>query len=595
MEYAKVKSVGKYVEVSGEVLDAIVLKTMKKIAALVGGTLGPGGKPVLIERFEHDLPPYLTKDGVTVFKAMGLDDSISHCVMELSRDASARTATEAGDGTTTAAILSEAIVRLMKEYCKENRRVSPQRIVRHLERTFRDNIEPAVKRLSREIDQTNDLELLRSVARVSGNGDQELADAVLECFDICGDQGNVTIVEKVGPSGYKTDEVKGFPIAMGYDESCGKFYPKFINDAGRQIVALERPAFLLYHGRINDIHQLVPLMAQVSEAFERPGQFGLERPFPFNVVVCAIGFSDTVLASLAANFQGAQSINVFPLVVPNNSPQAGAQFEFLQDLAAVTGAKICDVLNRPLVSATLEDMGVGCESFEATRWRSTVMGWADEFILQARMDEVSAQLQNPESTLDKALLEERLAKLSGGIARLEVGGPSNGERKEKRDRAEDAVCAVRGAIKHGVLPGGAWTLLRLCGTDVLPLNDFNDKILRPAFQTPFLRLLENSGIILESEEVAKVLTPILEGIKDDKPVVYDFLEQKHVDPYLGGVLDSTPAVLEAIRNAISSASQIGTLGGCVVFKRDGELERQEARATAEWGRNANYNPADEKI
>ena len=595
MEYAKVKSVGKYVEVSGDTLDNIVLKTMRTISSVVGGTLGPGGKPVLIERFEHDLPPYLTKDGVTVFKALGLDNSIAHCVMELSRDASARTASEAGDGTTTAAILSEAIVRLMKEYCKTNKRVSPQRIVRHLERTFRDHIEPSIRRFSRTVDQEKDLELLRAVARVSGNGDQELADAVMECFDICGDQGNVTIVEKVGPSGYKTDEVKGYPIAIGYDESCGKFFPKFINDNGRQMVVMERPAFLLYHGKINDIMQLVPLMSQVTEAFERPGNFGLDRPFPYNVVICAIGFSDTVLASLASNFQGTQSINVYPLVVPNNSPQAGAQFEFLLDLAAVTGAKICDVLNKPLVSATLQDMGVGCESFEVNRFRSTVMGWADEFVLQARMDEVSTMLQNPDSLLDKSYLEERLAKLSGGIARLEVGGPSNGERKEKRDRAEDAVCAVRGAIKHGVLPGGAWTLLRLCGTDVLPENAFNDKILRPAFQTPFLRLLENSGFVLESDEVAQVLSPILEGIKAGTPVTYDFLEQKHVDPYEGGLLDSTPAVLEAVRNAISSASQIGTLGGCVVFKRDGELERSEAKATADWVRNANYNPADERI
>jgi chaperonin GroEL len=223
------------------------------------------------------------------------------------------------------------------------------------------------------------------------------------------------------------------------------------------------------------------------------------------------------------------------------------------------------------------------------------MGFADDLLLEERMQEVRTMLDNPDSTLDKSLLEERLAKLSGGIARLEVGGPSNGERKEKRDRAEDAVCAVRGAMKHGVLPGGAWTLLRLCGTDVLPQNEFNDKILRPAFQTPFLRLLENSGIMLDSHEVVQVLGPILEGIRDNKPLVYDFLEQKHVDPYSDGILDSTPAVMESIRNAISCASQIGTLGGCVVFKRDGELERKEARATQDWLRNANYNPADERI
>lgn len=592
MEYAKVKSVSKRVQVGGEALDQIVLNTMKTIGAVVGGTLGPGGKPVLIERYEHDLPPFLTKDGVTVFKAIGMDDSISHCVMEIARDSATRTASEAGDGTTTATILSEAIVRLTKKYCKDNPKVSPQRVLRHLEKTFRDSIEPKIKELSRPVNLDKDTTILRAVAQVSANGDSELAAAVMDCFEVTGDQGNVTIVESSGPSKYEVEHIQGFPIAMGYEESCAKFYPKFINDPGSQRVVMEDPAFLLYHGRINEIQQLLPLMSLVSDAYQNPKDHGLEKPFTYNIVLCAIGFSESVLASLAMNFAERNTINVFPLVVPNNSPQSSAQFEFLQDLAAVTGAKISDVLSRPITSLELSDLGVGCDAFECSRYRSTVIGYSDELVLEVRAGEIERQLKSPESEMDEKLLRERVAKLSGGIAKLRVVGASNGELKEKRDRAEDAVCAVRGAIQSGVLPGGAWTLLKLCNS--IPVNDINDKIYREAFLSPFNRLVENSGILLDSIEAERVITPILAGIASGKAVVYDFLEQKHVDPYIGGILDSTPAVLEAIRNAVSSASQLGTLGGCVVFKRDAELERTEAKATADWLRSANENPADDR-
>lgn len=591
MDYAKVKSVAKQVEVEGPDLDAIILATMAKIAKVVGGTLGPGGKPVLIERYEHGLPPFLTKDGVTVYRSLGFENAIAHCLMEVSRDASIRTANEAGDGTTTATILSEAIVRLTKEYCKKNPRVSPQRVVRHLQKTFRETIEPAVQELSRALNLESDQGFLRSIAQVSGNGDSDLADAVMECFDVTGDQGNVTIITEGGPDGYEVEHIQGYPIAMGYEESCKKLYPKFINDPGTQRTLLEKPAFLLYHGRINEIRDLVPIIEQALSAYQSPTTYGLDKPFTPHLVVVATGFSEGVLATCAMNFDDPRAPRVFPLLVPNNSPQTNAQGEFLMDLAAVTGATLCDPISKPLATVRLEDLGVGCELFECSRSRSNIVGYADEGALQLRLEEVQQQLQNPDSELIANLLQERIAKLSGGIARLKVVGSSNADLNERRDRAEDAVCAVRGAVKSGCLPGGAWTLLKL--QTLLDDDPINNHILRPAFTAPFKRLVENSGILTD-EEGARVLDPILLGIKNDKPIVYDFLESKHVDAFEGGILDSTPAVLEAIRNAISSASQIGTMGGVVVFKRDAELERTEAKATSQWLREANTNPADER-
>jgi chaperonin GroEL len=594
VDYAKVKSVAKHVEVEGPELDRVVLSTMAKIAKAVGGTLGPGGKTSLIERYEHALPPFLTKDGVTVFRALGFKNPIAHCVMEMARDASVKTANEAGDGTTTATILSEAIVRLMKEFCSKNRRVSPQWVVRQLEKTFRDVVEPAVRALSRKVDLETDLALLRAVAQVSANGDVELADAVMKCFEYAGDQGNVTIVEVSGPSKYEVEHVQGFTVNMGYERSCAKMYPKFINDPGTQRCVMENPVFLLYNGKINEFQHLMYVMEQVLAAESRPQDFGLKKPFPSNVVVVATGFSENVIANMAMNFSEARGMNIFPLVVPNDSPQSSAQLEFLRDLAGVTGAVILDQVSKPLQKAELADLGVGCSLFECTRYRSNIVGFSDEGALMLRVGEVEQQLKNPESELDRQLLQERLAKLSGGLARLKVFGSSNGETKEKRDRADDAVCAVRGAIKHGCLPGGAWTLLKLCDERVLPSNVVNDEILRPAFMAPIMRLIENSGIVEDSPQVAAVIDPIVKAIAEDKVKVYDFLENKHVDPYEGGILDSTPAVLEAIRNAVSIASQLGSLGSCVVFERDQELERSEARASAQWARDVSENPADDR-
>lgn len=585
MEYAKIKSVAKQVTVKGPKLQKLVLNTMKTISDVVGATLGPGGQPVLIERSEHDLPATVTKDGVTVFRALGFEDSAAHCIMETARDASVRTASEAGDGTTTATILAEAIVRKISEYIHRNPTVSPQKVVRHLEKVFGDFIRPEIAKLSTMVDVESDegKRHLEAVAKVSANGDVDLAKAVMQCFEITGDDGNVTISESSGPSHYEVEKVNGFGIHMGYDESCAKYYPQFINDAGNQRVYMEKPVFILYHGRISEIQSVQKLLEKVGDCWEG----GSEH---HNVVLVATGFSDSVLASLALNFSHPKTINVFPLLAPQ-SPQSSGQLQFLYDLSAITGARVLNQLSAPLNDAEVIDLGPGIDYFEAYRFRSTAVGYADEDLRLIRIDELKEMLTNPESQLDAMFIQERIAKLAGGIAKLRVIGSSNGELKEKRDRAEDAVCGVRGAIKHGCLPGGGWTLMKLC--HVMPHDDIVDSILRPAFMAPIERLFLNSGII-EPGEAQHILSPVLEGLQNNVPIVYDFLEQKHVNAYEAGLLDSTPAVLEAVRASISIASQLGTLGGIVVFARDHELERSEASDVAEWTRNANVNEANER-
>ncbi len=608
MQYAKAKSVSKEILSRGPKLEALILETLKTCSQVVGSTLGPGGMSVVIESQDERLPPLITKDGVTVFRNLGFTDSTAQVLMEAARDASVRTAAEAGDGTTTATILAEALTRRTIEFTKANPKVSPQRVVRTLERAFRDVVEPWIKdhRLKPTLGSEYGRTLLKNVARTSANGDEPLATAVMKCFELTGDEGNVTLVEASGPSGYEVERIEGYPVFKGYEECCGKFYQSFINDPGRQMVTLDKPTYILYHGRLNDIYACLPIFEKIDQA----AQAGQLSP---NVVIVATGFSEVVLAHLATNFRVSNTINVYPLVAPLTQMASG-QLDFLEDLSALSGARIFDPMNAPLDNAELDQLGQTA-SFEAGRFRSTVLGYAEELLVLERVDILKKQLAGEVSDLDRSLINERIGKISGGIAKLKVVGSSSGEVREKRDRAEDAICAVRGALKHGALPGGAWGVLNLSEylnaieafNDELKLTEIEIKIIKEVLATslrePAKRLFSNQGYLdEEAEEIFFGIAPPLGGTScgcppvgmEESKNVYDVLEGKFVDTYSGGITDSVPAVLEAIRNSISIASLLGTCGGTVVFKRDGEVERQEARDTQEFLRNANVNPADER-
>lgn len=591
MQYAKAKSVSKEILGRGTSLKSLILKTMKTCSDVVGATLGPGGMSVVIERQEERLPPLITKDGVTVFRNLGFEDSAAHVLMEAARDASVRTAAEAGDGTTSATILAEALVRHTTAFCDSNPKVSPQRVVRTLEKGFRTVVEPWIRDNSVKVNLGSQVgrSYLHAVAKVSANGDVPLADAVLQCFDLTGDEGNVTIVEASGPSGYEVERIEGYPVFKGYEDCCGKFYQEFINDPGRQMVSLDRPNYVLYHGRLNDIYSCLPIFEKIDQA----AQAGQLSP---NVVLVATGFSEVVLAHLATNFRVSNTINVYPLVAPLSAMQSG-QHDFLLDLAALSGARIFDPLNAPLDNAELEQLGT-TQAFEAGRFRSTVLGYREELLVLERVDDLKKQLAGDISELDRSLIQERIGKISGGIAKLKVVGSSAGEVREKRDRAEDAICAVRGALKHGVLPAGGWALLKLTETldavepGYLHFSETEvqifQEVLGASLMAPVSRLFGNAGYT--EEETDSIVAKILSGDRE----VYDVLDGRMVNAFEDGLLDSTPAVLEAIRNSVSIASLLGTCGGLVVFKRDLAVERQEARDTAEFLRAANVNEADER-
>lgn len=579
--HRKVKSVAKVMVPNGPALDAAVLKTMATISTLVGSTLGPGGKVVAIERQEFGIPDLVTKDGVTVFRSLGFNDPVQHSIMTLARDAAVRTATEAGDGTTTATVLAEAFVRFTQKFCQDNPKASPQRVVRTIEKLFRTEMEPFIKSLKLDADP----ELLRSVALCSTNGDMELTSAVARCFELIGDAGNVTLTEASGPSAYRVEQLKGYPANIGFEDCVGKYFSIFINDSGNNRVYLEKPVFILYHGTVMEFATLVPLLLKVGERWGGTEKNAASR----NVVVVAVGFAQQAIEDMAGNWPGVNTLNAYPLVVPKNAMQSG-QLDFLMDLSAVTGSSILDPVTRPAQHATLDDIGPELEYFEATRYRSNIVGQADEGLVLARLEEIDAQLPNCESIVEKNILNERRGKISGGIARLTVVAPTSGELREKRDRAEDAICAWRGAAEHGALPGAGWALTRLAMRlydkyaqgEVTFEMQVAIHVVYDALLEPIKRLLHNCGYV--DEEIRAL--EFNKRYVDPDITIFDALEGKFKPVRGSGVVDSLPAVVEALRNSISIACQLGTLGGVVVFPRDPQLEREEASDTYDFMRNA---------
>lgn len=608
--HRKAQAASKHVRVRTPELEKLILGTMKTIADIVGATLGPGGSPVLIERQDFGLSPLVTKDGVTVFTNLGFEDPVAQAVMESARDAAVRTVSEAGDGTTTATVLAYALVKYAQKFHTAHPHVPPQRIVQTVQGIFESDVEPSIKSWATKVDITTKKgkELCRSVASISANGEVKLADAVMECFDIIGDKGNVSLSEKSGPSGYQVEKVKGFPIPTGFEDSCGKFMHAFMNDAANNRVFLEEPVVLLYNGTLADISTALPILNILQLALSNGVDSPLIKDAPKlshpGVVLVANGFSDAVIASLMLNWEKG-SLKVFPLVTPRSALMNG-EVHFLEDLSAVTGARVFNPASIPLDSATPSEQDPEgniyhlpwagrTESFESLRFRSTIIGVNDEEEVIYRAEVLEKMAESAISELDRRLIEERRASLVGGIAKLFVVGSSTGDIRERKDRADDAVRAVQGALKAGVLPGGGWTLLKLVAELKEAYLNHSDPVVEgivsevicPALREPFIKLVQNVGLTKEEFDVVEP------AVSADDNTVWDAANNEFVDAFKSGILDSTPAVMEAIRNSISIATLLGTLGGVVVFNRDAQMELEEARAALDFDKNASVEIANE--
>jgi chaperonin GroEL len=575
MSYRRAKTTAKIFETDPKKLKSIVLFTMNRISSIVGSTLGPGGKNVLLESDLPGIPNSNTKDGVTVFQHLGATDPFQHLIIEQARDAAKRTGVEAGDGTTTATVLSYAIIQNLFEYCEKNPKYSPQKAARQIIKATNEVLLPYIFDRSIKIDEENK-DLLKMVAKISANGDMDMAEAVIKAFEEIGygDSSHVTIRELSGKKDYKVERIDGFPIPMGYEESTGRLHPAFINDQSNQRCYMEKPLFLLYDGQINDMVNILPLVDSIGQKYVHEGNSDFK-----NLVIFSHGFSENVLTTLAFNFADPNTINVMPMITPLEQ-FVNSRTHFLHDLAAFCGAKVFG-FNNQMGNATLADLGGSMESFECYRFRSTVIGDPDPINVEVRADELKNMLENGESEAEKRWLKERLGKITNGIAKLTIFGGSNGELKEAKDRADDAICAVRSSITYGALPGGCRIAIDLALklAETYEQGDPVREVLMPSLMSLPQRLLDNAGY--NSEEIEEVLGRLIKN----PDLVYDIENQKYGKAEELGLFDATRAVSESLNNAVSIASVLGTIGGLVTSPRDETFERNEARLDSEYMRS----------
>jgi chaperonin GroEL len=574
MSHRKAKSAPKMFETNQEKLRKLVLTTMRRVSEAVGSSLGPGGKVTMIESDYPGIPNTLTKDGVTIFKSLGDSNAYAHLIIESARDVATRTASEAGDGTTTATILAYNIIQNLFEFCEQNKKYSPQKATRRIAEVTNKMLVPFIESKAIKVTEDNK-QLLKMVAQISANGDSDMADAVIQAFEEIGygDASHVTIRELSGKKNYVVERIDGFPIPIGFEESIGKMHTAFINDQANQRCYLEKPLFILYDGQVNDLISFHSIMDGLGKKYVEEGNSDYK-----NIIIVSHGFSENVLIQLAFNFSNPQSMNILPLITPMQQ-FLNSQTHFLHDLAAFTGAKVFG-LKDSVNTATFNDLGRGMESFEAYRFRSTVIGDPDPINVELRADELKTMIRSAESAADKSLLEERLGKITNGIAKLTIFGGSNGELKEAHDRCEDAVCAVRSAITYGAVPGGCRVAIDMVLKIVseLPAGDPAREVLVPSLLSLPEKLLDNAGY--NEEETKHIIGTLVEN----QTLSYDVENQKYGSAEELGLFDALKAVSESLSNAVSIASVLGTMGGIVAHPRDDVFERAEARADADFGR-----------
>lgn len=563
LEHKKIKTASKIMLPNSEKLDKKILNAITTITKLVGSTLGPNGKTVMIERVEPGLMPFQSKDGVTVARSLAFSDPIQQAILESFRDSAIKTVEFAGDGTTTATVLSYAIYINMKKFLLNNKKLSSQVCLKHIQNFFNNDCLKYINSKTAKINLENKNDLLFKVANISSNGDVELSNAIISAFEQIGDEGHITISELCGPKGFSVEKIDGFPISKGYEESLGRFSNEFINDNSQNRIFLENPYVFLYDGKLHDLGLLTNFISLFEQDFLQ------KRAVSANFVIFAHEFSKELIAKLAEIFQNSGPLKIVCCITPNDII-ANARTEFLKDIASFTGGKIFNPLTASLVDAVLPDLGIPVKAFEMQRFRSCILGQGNQDSVVARIEELKNRLLTCASKSDSYDLNLRIGKISGGIAKLIIKDISDSQIRETKDRAEDAICAIRGAIKHGVLPGGCRILLDLAILAAKNEHPVVREVLQQAFMEPLLWLLKNCG--LNEDEVKEILLNLFK----DSNIVFDALNNQYGKAIELGLLDSQPAVTEAIRSAISIASLLGTLGGIVVFGRDDELERKEA-------------------
>ncbi len=502
-----------------------ILKGVRTLADAVKVTLGPKGRNVVIDKSYGT--PHITKDGVTVAKEIELEDKFENMGAQMVKEVASNTADKAGDGTTTATVLAEAI------YSEGLRNVAaganPLGLKRGMEKALKVVIQEIEKR-SKKVEDRNEI---AQVATISANNDAEIGEIIAQAMERVGRDGTITVEEG---KGFETelDVVKGMKFDRGYISSY------FITNPESQEAVLEDAYILIFEKKITTIKEIIPLLQAVVET---------GRP----LLIIAEDVEGEALATLVVNRLRA-GLKVCAVKAPGFGDRRKAM---LQDIAVVTGAEmISEELGMKLESTTIQQLG-RAKKIVITKDDTTIVeGAGTKNAIQDRAGQIKRQIEESTSDYDKEKLQERLAKLTGGVAVINVGAATEIEMKEKKDRVDDAQRATAAAVEEGILPGGGTAYIR-CIPAVNKLADELEgdektgaRILARALSSPLRQIAENAG-----QEGAIILQQV-EKMKEKEG--YNALTGEYVDMIVAGILDPTKVVRCALENAVSVASMLLT-------------------------------------
>ncbi|MEN1783961.1 MAG: chaperonin GroEL [Bacteroidota bacterium] len=500
-------------------------KGVDALANAVKVTLGPKGRNVIISKSFG--APQVTKDGVTVAKEIELEDALENMGAQMVKEVASKTNDLAGDGTTTATVLAQAIV---KEGLKNVAAgANPMDLKRGIDKAVEAIVEDLEKQSKTVGDSTDKI---KQVAAISANNDDAIGDLIAEAFEKVGKEGVITVEEAKGTDTY-VDVVEGMQFDRGY------LSPYFVTDSEKMITELESPYILLFDKKISAMKDLLPILEPVAQS---------GKP----LLIIAEDVDGEALATLVVNkLRG--SLKIAAVKAPGFGDRRKAM---LEDIAILTnGTVISEERGFSLESATIDMLGT-TERVSIDKDNTTIVngsGAADN--IKARVNQIKAQIETTTSDYDKEKLQERLAKLAGGVAVLYVGAASEVEMKEKKDRVDDALHATRAAVEEGIVAGGGVALVRSKSVLTKVSTENEDEatglqIVTRAIESPLRTIVENAG-----GEGSVVVAKILEGKGD---FGYDAKSDNYVEMMKAGIIDPKKVTRVALENAASVAGMILT-------------------------------------
>ena len=508
-------------------------KGVDALSNAVKVTLGPKGRNVIIEKKFG--APHITKDGVTVAKEVELEDQFQNMGAQLVKEVASTTGDDAGDGTTTATVLAQAIVNTGLKNVAAG--ANPIDIKRGIDKAVAKVVE-AIKAQAEEVG--DDFEKIENVARISANNDSEIGQLIAEAMKKVKKEGVITVEEAKGTD-TSVDVVEGMQFDRGY------ISPYFVTNSERMECEMDHPYILLYDKKISSLKDMLPIL-------EATAQSG--RP----LLIIAEDVDSEALATLVVNrLRG--SLKVCAVKAPGFGDR---RKEMLQDIAILTqGVVISEEKGLKLESATIDLLG-SAEKVTVNKENTTIVNGAGEKeCIAERVAQIKAQIETTKSSYDKEKLQERLAKLAGGVAVLYIGAPSEVEMKEKKDRVDDALSATRAAVAEGIVPGGGVAYIRAIKSLEGLKGDNEDEttgieIIRRAIEEPLRQIVANAGL-----EGAVIVQKVKDGEGD---FGYNARTDQYENLFKSGVIDPAKVTRVALENAASIAGMFLTTE-CVIAEK----------------------------